>query len=132
LIAISGRRRIGKSTLVQHYAKDFKHFIEIQGLAPVLNKSPQTRRTQQLLHFSLMISKTFKSAHVLFNDWEDAFRYLAEKIEKKPVLIFLDEVSWMSDGDELWPSKLKNAWDLQFKKNLMLFNCRSGTHCVVF
>lgn len=127
LVAISGRRRIGKSTLVQHYSESFSQFIEIQGLAPAFSESSQDRLRKQLRHFSLMLSKTLNSPRVQFDDWEDAFSYLAEKTEKNPVLIFLDEISWMADGDKLWSSKLKNVWDLKFKKNkrLILIICGS-------
>ena len=34
LVVVSGRRRIGKSTLIQEFSKKFDFFCEIQGLAP--------------------------------------------------------------------------------------------------
>jgi len=34
LVVVSGRRRIGKSTLIQEFSKKFDSFCEIQGLAP--------------------------------------------------------------------------------------------------
>ncbi len=127
LVAISGRRRIGKSTLVHEYANQFSHFVEVAGLAPALESSITDRKLSQLQNFSAHIAKQFKSTRVSFENWTDAFDYLAEKSEKKSILIFLDEVSWMSDGDPLWASKLKNAWDLKFKKNpkLILIVCGS-------
>ena len=43
LIVIRGRRRIGKSRLVQEYAKD-KRFLEFSGLAPVDHIDAQAQR----------------------------------------------------------------------------------------
>jgi predicted AAA+ superfamily ATPase len=43
LIVCMGRRRIGKSTLIEQYAENFKNFIEIQGLAPSLGGAATPR-----------------------------------------------------------------------------------------
>ena len=51
-----GRRRIGKSTLVQHAAKKY-HFIEFYGLSPREGIANQI----QLDHFSKLLSKNFNA-----------------------------------------------------------------------
>jgi hypothetical protein len=32
------------------------------------------------------------------------------------MLLFFDEISWMGSKDPTFLGKIKNAWDLQFKK----------------
>ena len=56
LIMLKGRRRIGKSRLVQQLGKEklFKHYFEIQGMAPRLdiNKTKKVFMKMQLDNFA--------------------------------------------------------------------------------
>ncbi len=123
LIVCSGRRRIGKSTLIEKYGEKFNHFIEIQGLAP---QSKQTNQ-DQLNHFAKIFVTQSKTPSIQFKDWTDAFLILNQFAKNKKVLIFLDEISWMGAHDPDFTGKLKVAWDTQFKKNskLQLVLCGS-------
>lgn len=42
---------------------------------------------------------------------------LAALTKQGPVIILLDEISWMGAKDKDFPGKLKGVWDTQFKKN---------------
>lgn len=123
LICVMGRRRIGKSTLVQHFAKNLKTFIEIQGLMP----KKSTTSIDQIKYFTDKVAEYFDDFPPQVESWERAFSYLASKTKNRQVLIFLDEISWMGSQDELFSAKLKSAWDTQFKKNnkLMMVVCGS-------
>ena len=61
------------------------------------------------------------------DDWSALFTLLARQTEQGEVVILLDEISWMASNDPLFLGKLKNAWDLEFKKNpkLILVLCGS-------
>jgi len=52
---------------------------------------------------------------------------LSEKALSGRIVILFDEISWMGSKDPDFLGKLKNAWDLYFKKNpeLMLVLCGS-------
>lgn len=123
LVCVLGRRRIGKSTLVDEFAKQFKNYISIQGLAP----SPGVSNRIQLDHFALRLSQTFKKDRIHFESWSEAFFKLGEYTKKGECLIFLDEISWMGKQDPSFASTLKDAWDVTFKKNskLILVVCGS-------
>ena len=123
LIVSIGRRRIGKSRLIQEFAKSFTHSIEIQGIAP---RESQTNQ-DQLDHFSRELARQTKLPVVGFKDWEDAFLMLSSYAQGKHILVFLDEISWMGHKDAEFAGKLKNAWDLHFKRNdkLRLVLCGS-------
>lgn len=123
LVCLLGRRRIGKSTLVEQFAKSFKNFIPIQGLAP----APGLTNQDQIEHFSRRIASYFKKDIILFESWSEAFFKLAEYTSQGEFLIFLDEISWMGRLDASFASSLKEAWDLVFKKNnkLILILCGS-------
>ncbi len=107
-----GRRRIGKSTLIEHAASGHP-FYEFYGLPPREGITNQN----QLDHFSRLLSKHFSIPFVAFSDWQDALDMLAGLTKKGPYVIFLDEISWMGGKDRDFPGKLKGIWDTQFKKN---------------
>lgn len=118
-----GRRRIGKSTLIEEFARQFPSFIAIQGLAPEIHSSNQ----DQLDHFATRMSIIFDTRKEHFEDWSEAFHALAAKAKRGEHLILLDEISWMGKKDPLFAAKLKDAWDLEFRKNpkLILVVCGS-------
>lgn len=123
LVVISGRRRIGKSTLVREFAKTQNRFLEFSGLPP--NK--KTTKQDQLDEFVRQLSSQTQLPRVKVSDWGDAFQLLAKEIHSAQVLILLDEISWMGSKDHTFLGKLKNAWDLYFKlnNNLTLIICGS-------
>lgn len=107
-----GRRRIGKSTLVEHATSGYP-FFEFYGLSPREGITNQN----QLDHFSRLLAKHFSVPFVSFSDWQEAFDMLAGLTKQGRYVIFFDEVSWMAGRDKDFPGKLKGAWDTQFKKN---------------
>lgn len=123
LVCLMGRRRIGKSTLIAEFGKSFPHFISIQGLGP----DDKVGLRDQLNHFATELSNYFNSKKEFFENWDEAFAYLAKKTSKGKYLILLDEISWMAKGDSLFPLRIKDAWDTKFKKNpnLILVLCGS-------
>lgn len=128
LAVITGRRRIGKSTLVQAFAqKYFKNYFEFSGLAPHNKQSNQ----DQLDHFATQLSEQTQTPGFRFTDWTEAFTALNAQFAKelKPTLILLDEVSWMGGHDTDFPGKLKVAWDNKLKHNpkLIFILCGSVT-----
>lgn len=116
LIVCLGRRRIGKSRLIQEFGKKISNFIEIQGLGP---REAQTNQ-DQLNWFAKELARQTKMPEVIYKDWSDAFQVIATVYGNKHTLVFLDEISWMGQHDPDFAGKLKVAWDLYFKKNSKL------------
>jgi AAA+ ATPase superfamily predicted ATPase len=122
LIVCSGRRRIGKSTLIEYFSKG-KKFYEFYGLPP---REGMTNK-DQLTHFSTLLSTAFGTPLIYFDDWTAALLMLAKFTEHGQAIIFLDEISWMGQYDRDFPGKLKGIWDTKFKNNpeLLLILCGS-------
>lgn len=122
LVVIKGRRRIGKSRLVEEFARNKKYYV-FSGLPPTAHSSVQS----QLDEFSRQLSIQTGLPEVRVDDWSKLFLLLAEKVEKERVILLFDEISWMGSKDPDFLGKLKNAWDLHFKKNpkLILILCGS-------
>lgn len=124
LIVIKGRRRIGKSRLIEEFAKDYL-FYEFSGLVPTEKTTKQT----QINEFSSQFGLAFNVSSPSVDDWNNLFLLLAKRTKKGRVVILLDEISWMGSEDPDFLGKLKNAWDLYFKKNpkLLLIICGSSS-----
>ncbi len=123
LVTVTGRRRIGKSTLIEYFGEKHGKFVSIQGLGPDIS----TKIADQLRNFSQSVSQQLETRQKVYENWTEAFIDLAEKTKKGRYIILLDEISWMAKGDPLFPVYLKNAWDQYFKKNpkLILILCGS-------
>jgi AAA+ ATPase superfamily predicted ATPase len=122
LVVIKGRRRIGKSRLVQEFVRS-KPFYVFAGLAPTENSTAQTQRDD----FAKQLSAQTGLPEVSVDDWSKLFLLLNERIKKGRIIVLLDEISWMGSKDPDFLGKLKNAWDLHFKNNskLILILCGS-------
>lgn len=124
LAVVCGRRRIGKSTLIEHFAKG-KNLYEFYGLAP----RPGITQHDQLRHFGELLGIRFGIPSVAFNNWNEALSMLATLTANGSAIILLDEISWMAGSDKDFAAKLKGIWDTKFKKNnqLILILCGSVT-----
>ncbi len=108
LVVIRGRRRIGKSRLIEEYAKDKKTFKFI-GLPPT--ESPKDQKDEFAWQLENQIKKPVRKKE----DWNDLFLELSKHTKTGRVVVIFDEISWM--GDDLFLGKLKTAWDEWFSKN---------------
>ncbi len=125
LIVVKGRRRIGKSRLLEEFARSIDTSFTFSGLAPTEVTTAQSQREE----FSSQFEKQFRESPSNKENWHDLFWDLAQHSKQGRVLIILDEITWMGDCDPDFLGKLKNAWDLYFKKNdqLILAICGSSS-----
>lgn len=124
LVTVQGRRRIGKSRLIQEFAKGHV-FYQFSGILPQANTSEQGQRDQ----FAIQLQQQTGVSAVRTDDWSHLFLSLAQKTQSGRVIVLLDEISWMGSKDPDFLGKLKVAWDLYFKTNpeLMLILCGSAS-----
>lgn len=122
LVVVKGRRRVGKSRLLREFGQKFR-YLEFSGLAPGEDVTPELQMREFAYHLSHQTNLPF----VEQTDWSVLFDLLASQCEKGRVVVLLDEISWMADGDPSFLPKLKNAWDMKLKHNpnLILAVCGS-------
>lgn len=127
LIVIKGRRRIGKSRLIEEFAKGFK-FYSFAGLAPTKKTTSQSQRDE----FAAQLSEQTGLPEVKADDWSKLFLLLSDKIKRGRVIVLFDEISWMGSEDPDFLGKIKNAWDQKFKKNsqLIFVLCGSASYWI--
>ncbi len=124
LIVIRGRRRIGKSRLVEEFAKEYK-FYRFSGIPPTSGTTAQSQRDE----FSSQLGSIIGISGVKSNDWNTLFFLLNKETQQGKVVLLLDEISWMGSKDPNFLGKLKNAWDIYFKNNdkLIMILCGSAS-----
>jgi predicted AAA+ superfamily ATPase len=105
---IYGRRRVGKSTLLQSLLKEGDLYFEgLKGLP----------KLKQIKHFTQQLAEQTKTVPVDAKDWRDAFKALTPHLEKGRIYIVFDEFPWMASGQKELISFLKYFWDNHWKKN---------------
>ncbi len=122
LAVIKGRRRIGKSRLVEEFGKG-KKYLPFSGLPPVKGVTAQDQRDA----FARQLASLFHLPPFTATDWSDLFAHLSERLTKAPAVILFDEISWMGSKDPTFVSKLKVWWDLvlQNHPSIVLVLCGS-------
>lgn len=114
LLAITGRRRLGKTTLLLEWAGQ----SGLPYLYWVASRAPTTLLLRQ---FSQLIWQRLYPNDVMpgnfsYNEWSEAFEQLARLAINRPLIIILDEFPYAVETDPALPSILQNAWDHHFKK----------------
>src|SRR5690606_34260719 len=93
------------------------------GIPPTEDVSAQSQRDV----FSKQLGQQLGLPGLHATDWADLFTLLANQTREGRVVILFDEISWMGSKDPTFLGKLKNAWDIDLKKNpeLVLILCGS-------
>lgn len=122
---VSGRRRIGKSTLVEEFARRSGcRFIEIAGLPP----EKKMTNERQLENFCERLAQATGMPEPKVDCWAKAFDALSAAIRSNErTIVFLDEISWMGRYDSSFAGFLKNAWDIQLSKKSRMILVVAGS-----
>ena len=125
LVTCRGRRRVGKSALVEEFAKRTgARFVKIEGRRPEKGWTNAT----ELAAFAEQLAAQTGAETTPPSNWLNAFIRLSDKIvDGEKTVVLLDEISWLGYFDNTFAATLKIAWDNYFKKHdrLVLVVCGS-------
>jgi len=122
-ILVYGRRRVGKTTLILHWAQQTGRPV-IYWVA-TRDTPAQVRHgfTQALWAWAYPGSQAVPR----FETWSEVFETAARLIGDQPVILIMDEFSYAAESDPALPSNLQAAWDHHFKeRNAILL--LAGSH----
>lgn len=133
-LAIYGRRRVGKSFLINKVYGDNMSFSSVGIYFKEGERQEDSYRKEQLVHFyESLLQYGMPSSTPIPTSWREAFRYLRELLsssESEHKVVFLDELPWMAgpQSSEL-VSELAffwNSWACN-QDNIVLVVCGSAT-----
>lgn len=128
LVAVYGRRRVGKTFLVREtfsYTFTFEH----SGVANGNNRT-------QLRAFRDSLADAGMGKVAIPSNWMDAFALLRQFIKKRPEekkVIFIDEIPWMDTPRSDFVSALEYFWNTfaSARKDVLLIICGSATSWII-
>lgn len=132
-VAIYGRRRVGKTFLVDEVFKNLITFRHA-GLSPIEQESKKNALKKQLtnFHYSLMTQGMPKSKCP--KSWLEAFFMLEQLLQSKDdgktrQVVFIDELPWMATARSGFITALEAFWNgwACHRDNIMLVVCGSAT-----
>lgn len=131
LIAVYGRRRIGKTYLIRTYCKS-NIFFEVTGIHEASFKD-------QLLNFGLALQTSMKSKMPIATpeNWVKAFHMLDQLLDdlptKKAAVLFFDEFPWLHTQKSGFLQAFEHWWNTSAskKKHLKVIICGSAASWMI-
>lgn len=124
MIAVYGRRRVGKTYLVKYFFDEKFDFF--------FTGSFETPAKVQLALFKDALYQYSKVERPMPNDWFEAFAQLKEylmELEKQRIVVFLDELPWLDTQKSNFLSAFSYFWNTwgSTRDGLKLIVCGSAT-----
>lgn len=127
LLAIYGRRRVGKTHLIRFVFKQRCHYFEFTGIHNASLK-------MQLNNFAITVSDTFYDGdHLLeLNDWLTALTALRRAVDnletQERIVIFFDELPWLDTPKSGALSAIEHLWNRYFSQDrrILMILCGSA------
>lgn len=130
-VAVYGRRRVGKTFLVDEALKgkiSFRH----AGLSPVDAGNRKNALKEQLRHFYFSLQMQGWKSRKCPTSWMEAFFMLSQLLESKDnekrQVVFLDELPWLDTPRSGFITAFEGFWNTWgcHRDNLMLVVCGSA------
>lgn len=127
-LAIYGRRRVGKTYLINQFFRDKGIYFELTGIK-------DAKKESQLLNFSEELADCFFNGirQEIPLSWQEAFNQLRRNIEKieggGKTIIFFDELPWLASPRSGFLPALDHLWNRYLSRmpNVILIVCGSAT-----
>lgn len=114
-----GRRRIGKTTILQEFSKFHK---------TIFFSAQEKNDTLNLRDFSRLVQEYFDGNFIAnFENWEDALNYFGRKAEDQRSVLIIDEFPFLAESNPSIKSILQHKIDHDWKeRNIFLILCGSS------
>jgi AAA+ ATPase superfamily predicted ATPase len=120
-IILYGRRRVGKTYLLQHFMRNKKHAYYL---------CTKGNEAEQIRLLSRMIGESFNDTALMlssFSEWRTLFIYLHEKAQKEKFLLVIDEFPYLINSNPSITSIFQKYWDEYLSNTkMMLVLCGSS------
>jgi len=124
-LILYGRRRVGKTTLLLHWAQQ-SGVPFIYWVANRLSPALQLRSFSQAL-YNAAHPESPADADFTYPSWEMALAQVAQAAADRRLILILDEFPYVAEAEPGLPSVLQNAWDHHLK-DTQIFLVLAGSH----
>lgn len=114
MLAIYGRRRVGKTELIKKFMESYKEkklyfYVDLAERRVILNSLSKAIKEQL-------------NEDTIFEDFEDFFKYLIKRLDKDKFILVIDEFQRFLDVAPEFITSLQKHWDNTLKdKRIMIF-----------
>jgi len=123
IIIIYGRRRVGKTELIEQVFKD-RNILKFEGIE---GGSVQRQQEAVLSDLAKYAEEPFL-AKITPSHWLDIFELINKYISQGTWTLYFEELQWLANYQTDFIAELKTAWDNFFKNNpkLIIILCGSS------
>lgn len=125
MVVVYGRRRVGKSYLLQHFFESLNtKIIAFQAIENSVSLSIEA--------FKDSILDIFPSDFdINLSSWKDCFNYINKNVGDEKLVVCIDEINYIFRADNTFASQLQNEIDNHLKsKNVLLIVCGSNVSSI--
>jgi len=129
LLAIYGRRRVGKTFLIKQFFNEKFTFY--------FSGSENANKKQQFFNFTTALNKYSGVENPIVEDWQSAFvqleQYLRKVKTKGRKVIFIDELPWLDNAKSGFLSAFEYFWNTyaSSQKEIFFVICGSATSWIM-
>jgi len=133
IIVIYGRRRVGKTELIEQFFRQ-RPILKFEGLQPdrlVIRKSDPTEVRRQIeVCLARLDDYTESGNHhrrMKLERWSEFFEILLPYLKNEPVVLYFEELQWLANYRDDFLSEFKPFWDDTLRHNCKLRVIISGS-----
>jgi AAA+ ATPase superfamily predicted ATPase len=133
MVALYGRRRIGKTYLVRNFFESCDNAIYFELTGQKQESGEYASLKYQLANFKYQFERTFGRDIPLPASWQSAFTVLRKETERfkdstSKLILFFDELPWLCSPRSGFFEALDQAWNTTFERqpNVKVIVCGSA------
>jgi AAA+ ATPase superfamily predicted ATPase len=117
IIAVRGRRQVGKSTAVERFVQDARvPYVFTAGTLGAATRTQVDDATRAFAESPLPLPGTAALQGASLPGWREWLRVVEQAALAGPVIVVLDEFPWAVEADPSLEGILQNAWDRRLEK----------------
>ncbi len=128
IIVVYGRRRVGKTELIEQCLRN-DNILKFEGIE---GQAEHYQRQQVMRQLASYVGDN-SIASLKFDTWGEVFEFMGRYLIKGRWTLFLEELQWMANYNATLIAELKHVWDnqLRFNPQLLLVLCGSAPSFMV-